>query len=844
MLQFKLKTHLLLFIVFLFVSSFAANAQQYITHHLEDHHLVIQTDEGKVSLTFLSAEAVEVFFQPTNIKQLPSFAISAKLLSKKSISGKSENIETKLQNKPNYLSYASSELNIKISKNPLQLSYFKNGKLLASEESGFFINKEMRGVRFKLDKTEKIMGGGERVVGMNRRGQRLPLYNKAHYGYSNYSTQMNYSLPAILSTKKYLIIFDNSAKGFLDLGKSESNVLQFEAIAGRTSYVFFAGDTYPKLIENYVSVTGKQPLPPRWAFGNFASRFGYHSEQEARDVVNKFQQADIPLDAIIFDLYWFGKDIQGYMGNLAWDKKAFPTPIKMINDFNKQGVKTILITEPFVLTNVDNWQDAANHKALALNPEGQPKTFDFYFGNTSLIDVFSQQGQDWFWQTYDKLLKQGVAAWWGDLGEPEVHPSDTIHSVGSSDEIHNAYGHKWAEMIFTKQLQSYPDKRPFILMRSGFAGSQRFGMIPWTGDVSRSWGGLSSQIELSLQMSLFGLAYTHSDLGGFAGDNLDDELYIRWLQYGVFQPIYRPHAQESVASEPIFRETKVKNIVRKFIKLRYQLLPYNYTLAYQNSLTGMPLMRPLFINEKGFDNKELDKKDIENKDFENKENSDLIDTKNSYFWGDAFFVSPITDSAIQTPKQTVTLPQGIWFDFFNDKKYQGNSTFTKTYTLDEIPVFVRAGSFIPMVSKINEISSTEDYSSSQLNLHYYADNSVKRSSYQMYEDDGKTYQSVKRDLYELLNFTSEQKNQQLTFELNRESHKKYNGQPKQREIILTIHSWPNLAKSIRINNQLLVIKPSLEQLERSKAGAYFDKNKKQLMLKFLWQSNNIKVQVN
>jgi len=153
------------------------------------------------------------------------------------------------------------------------------------------------------------------------------------------------------------------------------------------------------------------------------------------------------------------------------------------------------------------------------------------------------------------------------------------------------------KMVFDNQLKMSPDQRPFILMRSGFAGSQRYGMIPWTGDVSRSWGGLKPQVELSLQMSLLGMAYTHSDLGGFAGgEQFDQEMYIRWLQYGVFQPIYRPHAQDNIAPEVVFHDKRTQDILRKYIKLRYNLLPYNYTLAYQNSTTGMPLMRPLFLS--------------------------------------------------------------------------------------------------------------------------------------------------------------------------------------------------------------------------------------------------------
>ena len=810
MLTYKRVSIFILFYFFTFCSS-VAEARNYLDHQLQQNKLVINTDEGTINLKFYTPLALEVFFQPPHIKQLPSYAISAH----------STDIQLNLQAKSDHLLLSSKQLTVRINKQPLQLSYYKNGKLLATEESGFFVHDSLRGVRFKLDNTEKILGGGERVLGMDRRGQRLPLYNRAHYGYTTQSLQMNYSLPVIMSSKKYLILFDNTAKGFLDIGKSERNILQFEAVAGRTSYVFVAGDTYPKLIENYVTVTGKQPMLPRWALGNFASRFGYHSEQQARNVVAKFKQADIPLDAIIFDLYWFGKDLKGYMGNLAWDKSAFPTPVNMINDFNQQGIKTILITEPFVLTSSTKWQDAVDNHALALNLAGKPKIYDFYFGNTSLIDVFSHSGQKWFWQSYKKLLNQGVAGWWGDLGEPEVHPSDTIHSVGTGDEIHNVYGHKWAEMIFTKQLAAFPNKRPFILMRSGFAGSQRFGMIPWTGDVSRSWGGLKPQVELNLQMGLFGLAYTHSDLGGFAGDNADDELYIRWLQYGVFQPIYRPHAQENIASEPVFRSEKVQKIIRKFIKLRYQLLPYNYTLAYQNSLTGMPLMRPVF--------------------FENEQNTDLIDIKNNYFWGDAFFVVPVTDPATKLVFKNVQLPKGVWFNYFDDSKYAGNQNITVPLTIEHIPIFVRAGAFVPMIAAIK---NTEEYSSKQLNVHYYADNSVPQATYQMYEDDGKTFHARQKGLFELLRFNAKQKKQKLTVKFTREIHKVYQAMPKHRTLTFIVHNWLNQPTKVSVNHEILECKQSQELLNISESGQYFNHENKQLTVKFTWSDDKAQLIIN
>lgn len=152
----------------------------------------------------------------------------------------------------------------------------------------------------------------------------------------------------------------------------------------------------------------------------------------------------------------------------------------------------------------------------------------------------------------------------GDLGEPEVHPSKLLHANGvSADQVHNIYGHDWARLIYEGYKTTFPLERPFILMRAGYSGSQRFGMIPWTGDVNRSWGGLKPQMELTMQMGMQGIAYMHSDLGGFAGANDDPELYVRWLQYGVFQPIFRPHAQQEVASEAIFKDEKQNNLPKK-----------------------------------------------------------------------------------------------------------------------------------------------------------------------------------------------------------------------------------------------------------------------------------------
>ncbi|SHF89244.1 oligosaccharide 4-alpha-D-glucosyltransferase [Microbulbifer donghaiensis] len=786
----------------------SADHRDYRSHRLGEHSLTIETSDGSVTLSPLGTAALEVHYQRDGLKQLPSFAID---------SSSERAPKATLDEEKDRLVYRTDGLTAVIHKSPFRIDYLRNQQPLIGEELGFFANETMRGFRFALAPQEKLLGGGERVLGMDRRGQRLPLYNRAHYGYTTESSQMYFSLPAVMSSNKYILLFDNSATGNLDLGASEEDVLQFEAVGGRTSYIIVAGDTYPQLIENYVAVTGKQPLPPRWALGNFASRFGYRTEQEVRATVDKFAEEDFPLDAVVLDLYWFGPDIKGHMGNLAWDKNAFPRPEKMMADFNERGINTILVTEPFILSTSERWDEAVANNALAKNLAGQPKRFDFYFGNTGLIDVFSEEAGDWFWNIYDGLLQQGVAGWWGDLGEPEVHPSDTVHAIGMADEIHNAYGHKWAQLLHDKQTAQYPERRPFIMMRAGFAGSQRYGMIPWTGDVAREWGGLQPQVELALSMSLLGFGYTHSDLGGFAGgEKFDRELYIRWLQYGVFQPVYRPHAQEHIASEPVFHDRRTRNITREFVKLRYRLLPYNYTLAFENSQTGMPLMRPLF--------------------FENESDSALIDYKDAYLWGDDFLVAPVTEADVD--EVSVKLPGGVWFDYWNDDQYSGDLAQVDV-DLETIPVLVRAGAFIPT---IDDIATTRDYSSKALTLDYYAHESAPQSSAYIYEDDGTTVDAFDRGHYEKLTFTANRSDGGIDFAFDREGDG-YKGMPEARTITLNIHNWQQSPASIEADGDALTLFQREKDFAAAPQGAWYDKRNDQLLVKFTWGKQPLQLAV-
>lgn len=757
--------------------SFAQNAnRKYISHSWKNNVLEVKTSDGNYIIKPYSEKIIETTFIPNGEKfNSVSHAVVKT----------PEKVNAKLTESKNALDIFTLGIKVIVYKSPFKIVYFNKNNEIFSEKMGYTKKDSTEVLDFNISPDEVLYGGGARALGMNRRGNRLQLYNRAHYGYETKAELMNFCIPLVMSSKLYAVHFDNAAIGYLDLDSKKDNTLAYETISGRKTYQVIVGNDWNDLVFNYTELTGKQPLPARWTFGNFSSRFGYHSQEDVEKTIRKFEDDKIPVDAIILDLYWFGKEIKGTMGNLEWDKDKFPNPDKMIADLNAKGVKTILITEPFVLTTSSKWQEAVDKKVLVTDKTGKPATWDFYFGNTSVVDIFKPEGKEWFWNVYKRLINQGVGGLWGDLGEPEVFPSKVITAGGKADEVHNIYGHNWAKLVADGYKKDFPNQRPFILMRAGYSGSQRFGMVPWSGDVSRSWGGLQSQMEIALQMGMQGMAYMHSDLGGFAGDYFDNELYLRWLQYGVFQPVFRPHAQEEVASEVANKDIVTKAKAKKLVELRYQMLPYNYTLAFDNNQKGTPLMRPLF--------------------FEEPSNLKLQTVSGTYLWGNDFLVTPITKAAV-TSTEIYFPKSNNWFDFYSNEKHAAGSTATVKVEEDHIPVFVRGGSFIPM---IETIQNTSKYSLENFNLHYYFDESVAHSTGMVYNDDGVTPNAFEKEQYEAVHFSSNTNAKSLTIKIATVSGRNFTS--KNKNVSVLIHNIK--AKRIFVNGEEQIYKRFTEPLQ-------------------------------
>ena len=627
------------------------------------------------------------------------------------------------------------------------LSFDKTKK---AELSYLVLNKAYRALQFSLTADEKIFGGGERALPLNRRGYKFNLYNNPSYGYSEGAENLNYSVPFFTSNKGYGLFFDNPSKGYADIGKTNSNIFEVGFTSGEINVYIILGKDYKEILQSYHKLTGTQPLPPRWALGNLMSRFGYNSEAQVKDILGKMKEENIPVDAVIFDLFWFGDSIKGTMGNLDWvNKKAWPNPKKMITDFKKDGINTILITEPFVLKSSLNYNQSKPFHAV--DSLGKPYLLtDFYFGQSGLIDIFRKDAQQWFWSKHKPQMDNGVEAWWGDLGEPEKHPSNLYHNLKDlgfkrlfkADEVHNLYGHTWTKMLYNNYAKNYPNKRLFSLNRSGFAGSQRYGIFPWTGDVSRSWSGLRSQLKVLLGMSMSGVPYVHSDAGGFAGGEGDNELYIRWLQMAAFTPIFRPHGTAlneidknafSFPSEAALIDTPYRKIAKEIINLRYSLLPYNYTLAYEQAKYGKPLIAPLYYH---FPNDKI-----------------AAEVEDEFMWGENILVAPVVQKGATTRK--VYLPKGNWYN--QEKKlFNGSQWIELDVTIKEIPIFYREGSIVPSDMNLNadEKENTSKRYNTMVGLTYWP--SLMQSSFNLFWDDGKSKNNLETKKYDLTNFTAQQ----------------------------------------------------------------------------------------
>ena len=467
------------------------------------------------------------------------------------------------------------------------------------------------------------------------------------------------------------------------------------------------------------------------------------------------------------------------MGRLAWDPEQWPDHRKMLSDLKARGVNTVIISQPYVLRNsrgIDNYNELTRKGLLLKDTLGNQQEVTIWVGEGGMFDVSNPDTRSWLRDRYRDLTLEGVGGWWGDLGEPEVHPESGLHANGlTTRQYHNKYGNDWSKIIYDLYKEEFPDTRLMTLMRGGTTGLQRYSVFPWSTDVSRSWGGLEPQIRIMLNSGLSGLGYMSHDVGGFAVEDklnpTDPELYVRWLQLGLFSPVLRTHAQQ--VAEP-YRYPEYADIILPVIRERYRWLPYNYTLAYENASKGQPLVRPLNYYTPG--------------------STKYDDIRDEYLWGRDVLVAPVITRGATSRR--VVFPDGVWTEFDNPSRiYAGGDTVTVDAPLSKLPLFVRAGAFIPTADYAME--NTGDLRRDRYTVNYFP--YLGESEFEMFEDDGRSTRSLADGAYSLVTFRGDATMERISIEVSAEGT--YHGAPSAKDLRFVIHLLDGKPSTVSVDGR-------------------------------------------
>lgn len=585
----------------------------------------------------------------------------------------------------------------------------------------------------KLRPEERIYGLGERAFPLNLRlgrettekGELTPepkryrMWNYDAAGkYGAYSDPMYLCIPVYIGLHQqgsYLIFYENS----FEASFTYTEVATAEFDGGALRYYVSLG-TPAQLLERYTELTGRSPLPPRWALGYHQSHWGYKREEAIRDTYKSFEAHDLPLSAIHLDI-----DVQVGYRAFTIDPKRFPKLPSFIQEMEAHGVKFITILNPGI--------KYSRHSNLFLEgqlldgfcklPNGELVVAPVWPGWTVFPDFTNPQVRNWWSRQYEYLLDVGVAGFWHDMNEPAAFigwgdrslPKVTRHYMegrgGEHREAHNVYGLLQAKAAYKSLCEYRPHLRPFIVSRAGWAGLQRYAWT-WTGDVECTWVALRQTLPLVMGLGLSGIPYSGPDIGGFQG-NPSAELYLRWFQMATFLPFYRTHSSNNVEDRnPWTYGEPTLSLIRQCLKLRYRLLPYFYTLAWETAQKGYPLVRPAFWADPNDPN--------------------LWDVEDLFLLGDGLLVCPILEEGGR--KRQVTLPQGLWYHFWDDQPIQGGQSVEIAAPLEQIPLFVKAGTVLPM----------EEYK--QLILHLYPPVAGEEAQGYIYSDAGDGYGDWRVDI--------------------------------------------------------------------------------------------------
>ncbi|PWT79078.1 MAG: alpha-glucosidase [Chloroflexi bacterium] len=548
----------------------------------------------------------------------------------------------------------------------------------------------------RLPPGEHILGAGECTAPLDRRGQHIVYWNTdPPQPHGDQTRSMYVSIPfwmGLRAGRCYGIFFDTTWRSDLDAGASRPDLVSFGARGGDLTYYVLAGPTIAQVLDCYAALTGRLCLPPRWALGYGQSRWTYYPEEAVRAVATNFRDRSIPCDSLWLDIDY----MDGYR-DFTWSPRRFPEPDKLIGELREAGYKVITIIDPCVKADPTDptFTDGLEHGYFLHRADGSLYTGEVWPGDCAFPDFSRADVRLWWGELHRPLLDTGIAAIWNDMNEPSLTdrfildsstpqgstlPADVLHypdgpagAALSHEAFHNAYGLQMARATYEALARLRPDRRPFVLTRSGYAGIQRYASI-WTGDNQSAWEHLRLASRMSLALGLSGMPLVGFDTGGF-WENATGPLLVRFTQLGAVFPFFRNHsAMETESQEPWAFGQPFEALCRRAIELRYRLLPYVYTVVAEAMRTGAPIARALI--------------------YAYPDDEALVNVDDQHLLGKDLLCAPVVED--NQPQRIVAFPRGAWIDWETGERFTGPQRRRVDSPLDVLPLFVREGAVIPL----------------------------------------------------------------------------------------------------------------------------------------------------
>jgi alpha-D-xyloside xylohydrolase len=553
---------------------------------------------------------------------------------------------------------------------------------------------------------EGLYGLGQHQAGVwNYRGESLDLSQE----------NTNIVIPMLLSSNGYGILWNNTSRSRFNNRFVHVMYISSE-VADTIDYYFIYGPEFDKIIAGYRELTGSAPMFGRWAYGFWQSKNRYKSQEEILAVAKKYRALDLPVDNIVQDWFWWNRK-----GEHVFNQN-YPDPQAMVDELHDLHFHFMISVWPFFEPGSKEY-DEMDRRGFFLDRTKIAKP-PYHARGMAVYDPTNPQARKYYWELMNHaLFKIGVDAWWLDTTEPETEGQEENillgHKLyaGSGDRYANIFPLETTRAVYQGQRSSSDEKRVFILSRSAFAGSQRYGVTAWSGDVLSDWLSLKRQIPAGLNFSLSGIPYWTTDIGGFiAGGDLSDakfrELFVRWFQFGAFSPIFRVHGTRyNPDANELWSYGPESKILLAYDNLRYRLLPYIYSLAWKVTSESYTPMRPLIM------------------DFPDDVKAQNVGDQ--FMYGPAFLVNPVTEQG--ATQRQVYFPPGQWYDFWTGATVQGGKFAQVSAPLDRLPLYVRAGSIVPMGPE-EEYSNQKPADPIELRVFSGGD-----GDFTLYEDQGDTY---------------------------------------------------------------------------------------------------------